>query len=163
MIPRPGESSKFKGSRVQRNLGPVPTVPARSGWIRGFQVKAVMVVPVTLGFDTNKIVPDNSAYSDPRQRTQGCLELTQRSHAIRRLSAKMPSREVPLGPPTRRSSFLGHLRKLFSAHRTDHWSIVFDPSGERVAGCPFGPFVFGCIRRRNILFRDANTHRRSGR
>lgn len=54
-----------------------------------------------------------SDYLHTQQRTQDCLQLTQNSHAVRRLSAKSLGRGVTLGRPTRRSSFLGHLRKPF--------------------------------------------------
>jgi hypothetical protein len=48
-----------------------------------------------------------------QQLTQDYLELTQSSHAVHRLSAKRLGRGDTLGRTTRRSSFLGHLRKPF--------------------------------------------------
>lgn len=47
------------------------------------------------------------------QRTQDYLELTQSSYALRRSSARKLGRGSILGRSTRRSSFLGHLRKPF--------------------------------------------------
>jgi hypothetical protein len=53
----------------------------------------------------NKILPNDSNYLHTQQRTQDCLDLTQSSYAVRRLSAKRLGRGGTLGRPTRRSSF----------------------------------------------------------
>ena len=58
-------------------------------------------------------VPDDSNNLHTQQRTQDCLDLTQSSHVVRELSAKKLGRGGTVGRPTRRSSFLGHLRKPF--------------------------------------------------
>src|SRR6266496_6602511 len=71
----------------------------------------VKAFSITFGFATNKIIPDDSHYLHTHQRTQDSLELTQSSHVIRRLSAKRLHRGNTLGRPTRRSSFLGHMRE----------------------------------------------------
>ena len=73
----------------------------------------VKAFSITFGFATNKIVPDDSDYLHTQQRTQDYLELTQSSHALRRLSAKRLGRGGTLGRPTRRSSFLGLMWKPF--------------------------------------------------
>ena len=72
---------------------------------------------VTFGFATNKIVRDDSEYLHTQQCTQDYLELTESSRALRKLSARRLGKGDTLGRPTRRSSFLGHLRKLFFRHR----------------------------------------------
>src|SRR5438094_5247673 len=70
---------------------------------------------IAFGFATNKIVADDSDYLHAQQRPQDCLDLTQSSHAVRRLSAKRLGRGGTLGRPARRSSFLGVMRQpLFS-------------------------------------------------
>jgi hypothetical protein len=85
----------------------------------------VKAFSITFGFATNQIVPDHSHYLHTQQRTQDYLELTESSHALRRLSAKRLHRGNTLGRPTRRSSFLGHMRKPFfraPASADDHCS-----------------------------------------
>ena len=68
---------------------------------------------VTFGFATNKIVRDDSEYLHTQQCTQDYLELTESSRALRKLTARRLGKGGTLGRPTRRSSFLGHLRNPF--------------------------------------------------
>src|SRR4029434_631972 len=63
----------------------------------------------------NKILPNDSNYLHTQQRTQDCLDLTQSSYAVRRLSAKRLGRGGTLGRPTRRSS-TGLCGSRFSEH-----------------------------------------------
>src|SRR4029434_3627139 len=73
----------------------------------------------------NKILPNDSNYLHTQQRTQDCLDLTQSSYAVRRLSAKRLGRGGTLGRPTRRSSFLKHIRQpCFRARPTQAFSHI---------------------------------------
>jgi len=72
---------------------------------------------VTFGFATDIIVRDDSEYLPAQQCTQDYLELTESSRALRKLNARRLGKGGTLGRPSRRSSFLGRLRKLFFRHR----------------------------------------------
>jgi hypothetical protein len=69
----------------------------------------------------NKILPDDSTYLHTQQRTQDCLDLTQSSRAVRRLSAKRLGRGVLWADPRRDRHFYGIYGSRFSEHLPANW------------------------------------------
>lgn len=73
--------------------------------------------PITQG--SRPISPEKGNYLRAKN-SQDNFRVTQSSHICVQSSAKLPGGGVPVGSPTSRSSFLGHLRKPFSKHQTEN-------------------------------------------